>query len=342
MGMLALLQFDNDSLLDRVKFHYRRGHGRYLKYFKNRLQWDYLPKRHILPQVPPHIDIEPTSICNMRCPMCFQNFKDLNKNGTMDMGLYKKIIDDAAEIGIFSVRLSHRGEPLIHPEFVNMVRYAKERGIQEVSTLTNGLLLSKDKIDELYDAGLDWLNISIDGVGETYEKIRKPAKFDEIVRKIQYAHELRSKRKMKRPVLWIQSVWSAVENTHKEYIEIFKPYVDKIAFHIDCDYQNKFEKDPTWVCHRLWHRMMILWNGIVPLCNSDFDGLHPLGSMTNSSIKQIWHGERFQNARKLNLEKRRLVLKPCADICNWGNKRVETEVNVNGKVQKILTFIEKK
>lgn len=341
MGMLNVTQFDNESLKSKLIFTFRRGQGRFLKYFWNRIQWNYFSKYHILSNKPPHLDIEPTSLCNMKCPMCFTNYTDVDRNGFMDMDLYKKIIDDAANLGIFSVRLSHRGEPLLHPGYIEMVRYAKEKGIREVSTLTNGLLLDEKIIEALFNAGLDWLNISIDGTKETYERIRRPAKFDDIVRKVKFAHLVRKKRKSLRPIIWIQSVWSAVKDNPKEYISIFRDYVDKIAFHVDNDYTNKFEKDPAWVCHRLWHRMMVLWNGKVPLCNSDFTCMYQIGDMNRQSIRECWLGERMQLARKLNLQKNRLKLKPCEDICNWGNKRIWEYVSIDGKKQKILTNIKR-
>ncbi|MFA6129451.1 MAG: radical SAM/SPASM domain-containing protein [Candidatus Omnitrophota bacterium] len=339
MAMLNVLQFDNENLKRRLLFTYRRGKGRFLKYFLNRFQWNYFAKYHILSSKPPHIDIEPTSICNMSCPMCFTNFTDVNRNGFMDLSLYKKIIDDAAELGIFSVRLSHRGEPLLHKNYLEMVSYAKKKGIPEVSTLTNGLLLDKEMIQGLFDAGLDWLNISIDGVGSAYESIRRPAKFADIEEKVKFAHALRTQRKMVRPIIWVQSIWSAVEKNPAEYINKFSPYVDKIAFHVDNDYANKFEKEPSWVCHRLWHRMMILWDGRVPLCNSDFECKNQIGDMRRQTIKEVWLGEEMQKARELNLKKQRLKLIPCDDICNWGNKRVWKTVVIDGKEQRILSQV---
>ena len=342
MGMLNVTQFDNENLKEKLFFTYRRGKGRFIKYFWNRIQWNYFAKYRLLSSKPPHLDIEPTSLCNMSCPMCFTNFTDVDKNGFMDLFLYKKIIDDAARLKIFSVRLSHRGEPLLHPDYIEMVSYAKKKGIQEVSTLTNGLLLDEDKIEQLFDAGLDWLNVSIDGINETYENIRKPAKFSDILRKIKFAHSLRNRRKLIRPIIWIQSIWSAVNGDPKAYIDTFRKYVDKIAFHVDNDYTNKFEKDPTWICHRLWHRMMILWNGKVPLCNSDFKCAYQIGDMKTQTIKEVWLGGKMQKIRQLNISRRRLELDPCADICNWGNKRVWGEVIINGKRQRVLANVPKK
>ena len=180
MSMLNLTQFDNDSLWKKIRFHYQRGKGRFVPYFINRLQFNYLCKLHIKPKFPPHLDIEPTMLCNMKCPMCFQQHMPIPKEGYVDFELYKKIIDECAENKLYSIRLCHRGEPLMHPRIVDMIKYAKNKGIKEVFTLTNGLLLNERLILELYDAGLDWLQMSIDGAYDKYEKIRYPAKFKEV------------------------------------------------------------------------------------------------------------------------------------------------------------------
>ena len=73
----------------------------------------------------------------------------------------------------------------MNPQIIDMIKYAKQKGIKEVSTLTHGGFLDVEKFEELVDIGLDWLTISFDGVDETYEQIRAPLKFEEMVKKIQ-------------------------------------------------------------------------------------------------------------------------------------------------------------
>ena len=53
-----------------------------------------------------------------------------------------------------------------------MFKYAKSRGIPEVSTLTNGAKLSGDFLTQIVDAIIDWIAVSIDGTDQVYESIR--------------------------------------------------------------------------------------------------------------------------------------------------------------------------
>ncbi|OGW84141.1 MAG: hypothetical protein A2987_00285 [Omnitrophica bacterium RIFCSPLOWO2_01_FULL_45_10] len=338
MAMLNPTQFDNDSTLKKVQLYYRRGKGKFLPHLINRLQFNYLCKLYFKPKFPPHLDIEPTMLCNMKCPMCFQQHMAIPSEGFLDFELYKKIVDEGAKNHLYSIRLCHRGEPLLHPKIVDMVKYAKEKGIKEVFTLTNGMLLNEDLIRRLYAAGLDWLQLSIDGVYENYENIRQPAKFKDIYGKVKLLHKIREEEKRLRPIIWIQSIWSAVKHDPKQFIDLFSPYVDKIAFHVDFDYEHRFKRDPDFVCYRLWHRMMIMADGIVPMCNSDFLKDEIVGDVRCQTVKEVWNGEKLERIRKLNLEKRRFELMPCAK-CNWGNLRENKELIINGKKQKVMTNI---
>ncbi len=338
MAILNSTQFDNDSLWKRIKLHYRRSKGKFIPYVINRLQFDYLCKFHMRPKFPPHLDIEPTMLCNMKCPMCFQQHMPIPKEGYIDFDLYKKIVNECAENKLYSIRLCHRGEPLMHPRIVDMVRYAKQKGIKEVFTLTNGSLLDEKMILELYDAGLDWIQLSIDGVGGIYEKIRQPAKFENIYAKVKLLHKIRKEQKRLRPIIWVQSLWSAVKHDPWEFIDLFSPYVDKIAFHVDFDYEYKFKKDPHFICYRLWHRMMVMADGSVPMCNSDFLKEEIVGNTKTQTVEEIWNGKELERIRKIHLAKRRMEI-PCCAKCNWGNLKQKKEVTIKDRKQKIFANI---
>ncbi|MDH4227968.1 MAG: radical SAM protein, partial [Deltaproteobacteria bacterium] len=74
---------------------------------------------------PSELFIEPTSQCNLKCPMCPQSTGLTRKHGFMDMELFRKVIKDAAEIGIPKVSLFMGGESLLHKNIADMVREAE-------------------------------------------------------------------------------------------------------------------------------------------------------------------------------------------------------------------------
>ena len=161
------------------------------EYFQYRKDWMELPKRGILRGYPLQVDLELSSKCNLQCPMCYTNteeFRKKVKKQFMEFELYKKIVDEVAG-KIYALRLSWRGESTLHPNFIEAIAYAKEKGIKEVSFLTNGSMMDINFFKEVAKAGADWITWSIDGVGEMYNKIRKPLKFDETLQKIKDIHK---------------------------------------------------------------------------------------------------------------------------------------------------------
>ena len=119
------------------------------------------------------IFIDPSDKCNFRCKFCPTGNIELMKNtqgrnfGVIDFNLYKKIIDDLKDFEnkIKVIRLYKDGEPLLNPNFPDMIKYAKDSGyVDRVDTTTNASLLNKDLSLKIINAGLDRINISIEGM----------------------------------------------------------------------------------------------------------------------------------------------------------------------------------
>lgn len=304
----------------RLQFDYKRGSGYMCSYLKNRFKWHIYPRLHYVSKFPDHVDVEISSACNMRCPMCYtitEEFKSSVKRRFMSFELFKKIIDECAGYNIYSIRISLRGEPFIHKEAIRMIKYAHDKGIKEVSALTNGLALTPELFEQALDAGLTWLTISIDGIGETYENIRIPAKFDDVVDKIKKYKEIKDKEKSVKPVIKIQSIWPAIKDTAEEYYTTFSPYVDNIASNPLIDYLGKDDKSkivyvPNFDCPVLYQRIVIGSDGRVLLCSNDESGEYILGDVNDENIYDIWHGEKIQSVRDLHKKHKACeIIKPC-------------------------------
>jgi MoaA/NifB/PqqE/SkfB family radical SAM enzyme len=135
--------------------------------------------------------IEPTNRCNLDCVTCIRQSWD-EPLGTMSPGTYSRIIEGLRSFNpppdIFFGGL---GEPLAHPNIVNMIREAKALG-STVELITNGTLLSKSISSELVAAGLDKLWVSLDGATpESYTDVRMGAALPEVLNNL---YELRRAR----------------------------------------------------------------------------------------------------------------------------------------------------
>lgn len=138
--------------------------------------------------------IQITSRCNLRCPICPKNaFGSEWKDGDMDMATYEAI-SDAFPL-VKQVYLDAWGEPLLNPNFWEMAALARSAGCS-VGTTTNGVLL-EPRIAEQLARQMDVVGISMDGATpETYESIRVGAKFEAVVEGVR---ALIAARKARRP-----------------------------------------------------------------------------------------------------------------------------------------------
>jgi len=260
--------------------------------------------------------------------MCYTGtelFKKSVWKGFMDFSLFCKIADQLAEQRVYSIRLSWRGEPTLNPHFVDCVRYAKEKGIREIASLTNALRLSPEMFEELVDLQMDWLTISFDGVGETYERIRVPAKFGEMVDKIRTFSEIKKKKRSVKPVVRLQGVWPAIAENPSEYFDTFEPIVDEVSVNSLLDFLHVDQEKQyveNFICPVPFHRLVIGSDGQALMCISDEYGQRPIGDAKVASISEIWNGPRMKQIRAIHKNRKACeLLEPCK-VCFEPRKTV--------------------
>jgi len=122
---------------------------------------------------PVSINLDLTTACNFSCPHCVDS-KLLNSGDYLDLDTVKRSIETLQKNGMRSVIIIGGGEPTIHKNFEEIVRFISERGLQ-VGIVTNGSRLDRiaSVADMLKDG--DWLRISIDaGKESTFFKSHRP------------------------------------------------------------------------------------------------------------------------------------------------------------------------
>lgn len=272
------------------------------QYTEYRRQWVENPVEKKVGDYPLLLDLELSTACNLRCPMCYtitEEFKSKVKAQFMDFSLFTKILNEI-EGKIPAVRLSLRGESTLHPRFLDCIRLCKEKGIGEVSFLTNGSKLSEPFIRELIAAGADWITVSIDGMGETYEGIRAPLKFADTLAGIQRFHRIKQELGVTRPVLKVQSIWPAIRGQAESFYNTFAPYVDWIAFNPLIDYlenDSAIQYVEKFFCPQLYQRLIISAQGNALMCTNDEREEHVVGNANQHSIHEIWHGQKLSDMR---------------------------------------------
>ncbi len=300
--------YSMDTLEREKKFEEYRGQGWEKEYREYRDNWINYAKERVVSDYPLLVDIELSSVCNLHCPMCYtitEEFASHVHRCLMDFDLYKKVIDEISG-HVPAVRLSLRGEPTLHKDFIKCIHYAKQAGIREVSSLTNGSMLDRDFCEKMLLAGLDWLTISVDGINEEYEKIRVPLKFNDIVEKIKMIKALKEQYSVHRPVIKVQGIWPAVKRDVEAYYQIFSPITDLVAFnplidYLDNDIDIVYEDD--FGCPQLYQRLVIGADGKVMACSNDENSRMCMGDVKTKSVYEIWHGEPLNKLREVHKKK---------------------------------------
>ena len=178
--------------------------------------------------------IDPCNACNFNCKFCAMQTSDRNlkfKKQLMDFELFKSIIDDlkSNNIKLKMLRLAANGEPLLHPQFSEFVRYAKQAEVSDyIETITNGSKLNPALNEKLVNSGIDRIRISVEAIDEEgYQEISGISiNFDEFRENILDLYK-RSEGKCE---VYIKTVDAAVETEEKEklFYKLFQDRCDKI------------------------------------------------------------------------------------------------------------------
>ncbi|MEM6726818.1 MAG: radical SAM protein, partial [Bacteroidota bacterium] len=114
------------------------------KWFKKPLQWG----------MPFTISFEPTTACNLRCPECPSGLRSFSRNtGNLKKDFFRQTIDQQYRDLMYLI-FYFQGEPYINPNFLDMVKYASDRGIYTI-TSTNGHFLNDKNARRTIESGLD-------------------------------------------------------------------------------------------------------------------------------------------------------------------------------------------
>jgi len=337
--------YSMDTAQREARFEQFRGEGWESEYQDYRDKWAALARSQTVSDYPLLVDIELSSVCNLKCPMCYtitNEFKEMVNATRIDFDLYKRIID---EIGgkVPAIRLSLRGEATLHTKFVECIAYAKEKGIKEVSTLTHGGKLTLPYFEKMVKAGIDWITISIDGVGEVYENIRKPLKFNDLLNKIKAIKQYKEQHGLHRPVIKVQGIWPTIaESGVDKYYNTFEPCTDLVAFNPLIDYLSNdkhIEYLENFTCPQQYQRLVIGADGLVMKCSNDEENREVIGDVNKQTVHEIWHGAAMQKVRDQHKQPRGFMESPVCRKCYLPRMTQDEEAQVGPRTFIVRNYV---
>lgn len=272
--------------------------------------------------------IEPTNDCNLSCAMCPRK-KSKKKVGYMSLDLFRDVVDQLSRQNVGRLSLHLTGEPLLHPQIMEMVRYAKGSGLPYVRFATNATLLNEDVASELVESGLDSVTLSMDSVsakkycpGQKEEEILE--RLDEnILRLI----ELKNKRDLGFPEVHAQIIkMKSTENLICDFVEKWKNVADRVTVKdlLSWSGHTKIPEKPSshrLICINHLSQGVVLWDGDVSFCclyvDSQGDSSGILGNVTSASLEDIFLGERRREIIQAQLKGDYDMVPYCKGCPDW-------------------------
>lgn len=265
------------------------------------------------------LQIETINICNAKCVFCPYTSMERAK-GTMSLDLFKKITDEAKDIPIIDhFTLTGLGETLLDKHLFERLRYVRKQmpGIL-LDLYTNGTYLSEEKIQQMIDAGLSVLYISLNAANpEKRKEVMKLNDFEH-VRKMSHRAIEMAEGKMK---VYVKAVGSKDLMEHDDSTMFLEEWNGAYqeggnAFiHLEGNWGGAMypmRTTPTKPCARALNQFMVLWDGRVSLCCFDGEGDVVLGDLNKQTIREIYNGQPALGIREAHIEGRRGELKLCA------------------------------
>ena len=325
---------DSINLISKLTFRKAWNAGKVLssyylsKWSGKPVQWGY----------PISISFEPTTSCNLRCPECPSGLRAFTRpTGMLQEDFFSVTIDQLSKDLLYLI-FYFQGEPYLNPSFLDMVKYASQKGIY-TATSTNAHYLTDTNAKKTVESGLDRLIISIDGTTQdVYEQYRVGGNLNKVIEGARNIVKWKKELNSKTPFIFFQFL---VVKPNEHQIQNVKQLarevgVDEVRFKTAqvYDYKNdpnqlipsiqkfsRYKKNPAGEykvkntlsnhCWRLWHATVITWDGMVVPCCFDKDAQHTLGDLKGKPFKEIWHHEKYIHFRRQVLQSRKNI-----DICS--------------------------
>jgi len=256
---------------------------------------------------PEYINVEPTNACNLCCTVCSLDRK--RPSGLMKLELAHAILDDAQKTGVREVRFFLAGEPILHPELPEMVKFAVDLGLHTVIH-TNATRLTTEIGRKLIKTGFHELSFSFNGQNaEEYEAIHHGATFKDTLDNVIGFLEEKKSLHSTTPITTLQILQVSgnfSNGLRPEFKQLFNDLpLDKIRFLPPFTWPEQDAKGFVvnrgkryFPCQPLWQSISIGWDGSYLGCCGDLNHLWSIGHFPEQKIWEIWNGEAMKDARK--------------------------------------------
>ena len=282
-------------------------------------------------------NFEITSFCNLDCPICVQ--KTWHRQHLSIELLYKILERNSAILNNQTVWLHYRGEPLLHPDLIEIIQAFESFNIKTRFS-TNGILLNEKLIHQLLESPLQGMVVSVISNNEdVYKELRGKDRFRQVnanvIHLIKYHAEMNSRMKIQVMGLNYGQDPSELKNFIDYYLQLgIEVAIHKFSYRVNQSRyspENYFEKkqDKRLPCKWLFNDMIILSDGSVTTCYFDLASKLISGNLKDFdySIADLWNSKRYNNMRDEHT--RSLFNGACKACTDWVYEHPDINPNDN-------------
>lgn len=276
------------------------------------------------------LSIEITNICNSKCIFCVHGLGGMKrKKEFMSNEKFRKIVDVCKKENIVNLSFGGHGEFLMDPHFFDKVKYIKDSGLNFTSLTTNGMLLTEDVINKLFELKIPSVTISIDSTDETiYEKTRIGLKFSQVMDNLMNLLLINKKHNNIMKINLNVTMYDENKDEYQKFHEKFKSFLNDnftisfIPLHnmgtLNNIVHSKVDYNLRQPCGMLFNENAILIRSdghLSACCCADFDNTYSLGEVKDS-IYDLWNGEKITEMRKKHVQGKWNDISICKN-CNY-------------------------
>ena len=279
-------------------------------------------RRDRLISMPYRYYIDPTNLCNLRCPLCPTGRRELQRpRGRMNLEDFKRIVDQIAPYA-YSVELYNWGEPFLHPQIFDLIRYASECKIS-VQLSSNLNYFSEEMAEQAVASGLTRLLVSVDGATqEIYEKYRYGGRLEIVLYNVSLLVKAKRRLDSSTPFITLRTLINKyneheldqlrqlaadlavdsfstgpifVNTGDREQVEEWLPEDEHLSYY---DYSAEHLEN-VWHCDDLWESCTINWDGGIAPCCWLQDPSYDFGNAFTKPLWEIWNGEAYVSSRRV-------------------------------------------
>lgn len=224
------------------------------------------------------------------------------------------------------MRFHARGEPTLHPRFVDMIDYAKSVGVTTVQVFTNGVSMDEALARRTLQARLDVIEFSVHGHSQTYQALMGNDHFEQVVENVLRFARLRDDLGMETKIVVSAVDQPGFQSDKEAHRQFWTGRVDEVILR---PYHSWGGRIPSQVvvdtaqrrpCPQLWTRLTVGPTGRILFCFNSWDEKESeiAGDLTTpgATIAGIWQSERYGEARAAHLAGN-YTLDCCATCTDW-------------------------